>query len=453
MEYVLQSGARSSIVVTGVGAVSPIGVGTPVFTRSLRNGAPGVALLDDMDGDCRSTVAARCNDFAPTSVMPAGESRRLPRLVPMALAACREAMAQAGLLDAGGEREGALLDHLATHDVGLFLGTGGGGIDFTLDQAKAQYTGGKPSLWTITNATHGNLAGELSIRLGLQGPSLCSSTGCASSSDAVGLAMELLRSGRSGSPNIMIVVGADAHIRWETLRGMELLGVITTKNWRDCGEDPATASRPFDVSRDGFILGEGAWAVVLERADVARARERAPLATMLGYGATCDAHHRVRPAPDMAQCARAILQAVDDAAIRPDQIEVAQLHGTGTRLNDELETRAIRAAFGVHADALACSSIKAMIGHPQGASGLAGLVATIASLGNMDAHEEGPFVPPTINLREQDPACGLHVTPNLRQLSNARTALVNCLAFGARNSALVVRIEREAIGDTNHPQA
>src|SRR5690606_35821636 len=149
--------------------------------------------------------------------------------------------------------------------------------------------GGRASLWTLTNATHGNLAGELSIRLGLRGPSWCVSTGCASSSDAIGMAMETLRSSSPAAPAAVVGVGADAHVRADVLLTMEMLGVIS----------PTSASRPFDARRDGFVLGEGAWALVLERERAARRREVAPIARVLGYAATCDAHHRVRPAPDM----------------------------------------------------------------------------------------------------------------------------------------------------------
>jgi len=349
----------------------------------------------------------------------------------MALAAASEACAQARVPT--GER----LSQPAAQRIGLVLGTGGGGIDFTLDQAKRAHAGGRPSLWTITNATHGNLAGELSIRLGLRGPSLCVSDGCASSSDAMGLAMDLLRSDRPGAPDTMIVVGADAHVRAEVLVSMELLRVISTRDWRDDPERAHTASRPFDATRDGFVLGEGAWAIVLERAETARRREIDPIADALGYGATCDAHHRVRPAPDMRDCVRAMREAIRDAGLEPTGVHAIHYHGTGTRLNDELETRAVRAAFADHADRLVGSSVKSMIGHPQGACGLAAVVATLAGLTGADGAE--PFIPPTINLHEPDPACDLDYTPNEPAPTDARVALINCLAFGAKNSALIVR--------------
>lgn len=423
-------------MVTGLGAVSPIGVGVPTYVASLRAGRSGIRLLPgDMPGrnKMKSSVAATCPDFDPLSVMSDADVRRLPRLVPMALAACTEALAMAGLAT---RPEGAT--------IGLILGTGAGGIDFTLDQAVIGYTPGstrQPSLWTITNATHGNLAGELSIRLGLLGPSLCTSTGCASSSDAMGVAMDMLRSGRPGAPDIFVVVGSDAHVRWETLLGMELLRVISTRDFRSEPEKACTASRPFDRSRDGFVLAEGAWAVVLERADVARRREAHPIAQALGYGATCDAYHRVRPAPDMAQCALAMTHAIADAGLKPTDIDVVHYHGTSTQVNDAAETLAVKLAFGDHARRLRGHSVKSMIGHPQGACGAAAVVATLGAMAGLD--HAGPFLPPTINYESPDPECDLDCTPNTSQpLDSQRTAIINCLAFGAKNSALVFCVSR-----------
>ena len=389
----------------------------------------------------KSSVAAQCPDFDPRSVMGDADLSRLPRLVPMAVAAAREAMAQAGIAT------GDSLDLERSRSIGVILGTGAGGIDFTLEQSEGYHARGiRPSLWTITNATHGNLAGELSIRLGLRGPSWCVSTGCASALDALGMAIWRLRAEAAGpsdedSLQGFIVVGADAHVRWETLYGMELLRVISTRDWAAAGIDPATASRPFDQSRDGFILGEGAWAVVIERAhDAEPSSDRSvpPIAEVLGYGATCDAFHRVRPAPDMAESARAMRLAIRDAGLTPDDIELIHYHGTATRLNDQLETAAVKLAFGPHAPRLRGTSVKGMLGHPQGACGLASLVATVAALTSPGIR---PFIPPTINLHDPDLACGcdLDYTPRCAVETDGRTALINCLAFGAKNTAVVVR--------------
>jgi len=389
-----------------------------------------VKRLSFRDDRIKSSVAAPCDDFDPKSVLSEMDVARLPKLIPMALCAAREACAMAGLPIG----EGLSLE--ASRKVGLILGTGGGGIDFTLSQLDSAHHGGRASLWTITNATHGNLAGELSIQLGLRGPSLCISTGCASSSDAAGLALELLRGDRAGSPDTYVVVGADAHVRWETLAGMELLRVISTRSYES--EDEARAgSRPFDKTRDGFVLGEGAWAMVVERESAARDRGVKPFAKVRGYGVTCDAFHRVRPNPEMEESARAMRLAIEDAGLREEDIEYLQYHGTATQLNDALETHAVKLVFGDRARAIPGGSIKSQIGHPQGACGMAAVVATIAALSPRFGEA---FAPPTINLREPDPVCDLNYTPNVAAACGAKIALVNCLAFGAKNSALVIEV-------------
>lgn len=417
-------------LITGMGAVSPLGIGVPAFSRGLSAGLSGIRLLQPPDPRLRSSVAANCPDFqtaqAAAAVGPA-DVDRLPRLVPMAVAAAREALTAANVV----------VSPEIARSIGVILGTGGGGIDFTLDQADAVHHDRRASVWTITNATHGNLAGELSIRLGCKGPSLCVSTGCASSSDALGLAMELLSSDRADAPSMWVVVGADAHIRWETLSGMELMRVISL---RACTTDAeaAAASRPFDSTRDGYVLAEGAWAVVIERPSSAKARRVQPLARVMGYGATCDAYHRVRPSPDMAETVRAMQSAVAHAGWSTSDVQAVAYHGTATALNDASETAAVKFAFGPHASNLVGSSIKSMIGHPQGASGLASVVGMIACM------NPGPgvqaVIPPTINLHEPDPACDLDYTPNVSRPTNATRLLVNCLAFGAKNSALAFEI-------------
>lgn len=437
---------------TGLGVVSPIGLGLGPFTQALREGRSGVGpLWADANTQAstqanseaaaprtarveglRSTAAARCIGFDPASVVGQAEAERLPRVVPMALAAAKEALGRAGLLDDSGRVRDGL-----SRRVGLILGTGGGGIDFTLAQAWASAHGGRPSLWSVTNATHGNLAGELSIQLGLRGPSLCLSTGCASGADAAGMALEQLRGRRPGSPDAWLVIGADAHIEPWVLRSMELLKVISTRDWSMDPAGASTASRPFDSTRDGFVLGEGAYAAVIERPRFARERGAPPpVAALLGYGATCDAYHRVRPDPSMAECVRAMGLALEDAGRTPAGVDLVHYHGTGTRLNDAAETAAVRALFGDHAPRLIGSSVKGAIGHPQGASAMASLVATAAALA-----DPRPFAVPTLNLRQPDPDCDLDYTPlTARALEPGRpyVALVNCLAFGAKNSALII---------------
>ncbi|MFG0307412.1 MAG: beta-ketoacyl-[acyl-carrier-protein] synthase family protein [Phycisphaerales bacterium JB040] len=430
--------------ITGVGAVSPIGLDAPSYVAGLRSGARGVRLLDPLPGPpvagapaLSTRVVARAWGFEPEGELSGADAERVARQVPLALRAAREALAMAGLAGIG-EDEGA------ARGVGLILGTGGGGIDFTLTQAARLHAGEAPSLWTITNATHGNLAGELSIRLGLRGPSLCVSDGCASSSNALALALARMRAGGADEPRAWVVVGADAHARYETLRGMELLRVIHTGEV--CGADEAAgASRPFDRDREGFVLGEGAWAAVVEPASLASERGATRLAELLGAGSTCDAYHRVRPDPEMTECVRAMRLAVADAGLGVEDVGIVHYHGTSTGVNDRDETRAVREAFGGHAERLVGSSIKGAIGHPQGACGIASVVATVGCAAGLDGGAGGAgFVPPTVNLETPDPDCDLDYTPKrsraLTPRAGGHVALVNCLAFGAKNTALVLRV-------------
>ncbi|HEX8914082.1 MAG TPA: beta-ketoacyl-[acyl-carrier-protein] synthase family protein, partial [Humisphaera sp.] len=276
-----------------------------------------------------------------------------------------------------------------------------------------------------TAGTHGNLSSELSIHLGLRGPSHVLSTGCTSSTDAVGYATMLVR---TGVVPMMLAGGADAPITPGILSGFERMKVISTRRW----PEPNQASRPFSSDRDGFVLGEGAWMFVLEDADHAAARGAAPLAEVAGYGSTCDAYHRVQIAPDVAEPVRAVELALADAGATPADLDYVNLHGTGTDLNDRLETLAIRRALGDAAARLPMSSTKSMIGHPQGACGAAGLAATVLGM-------RAGFVHPTVNLERPDAACDLDYVPGAARRVPVRTALCNCIAFGSKNSAIVVR--------------
>lgn len=415
-----------------MGAVSPIGIGVPAYIAGVRGGRSGTRLLDgQLDRSrVRTSAAADCAAFEPASVLPEAELKRLPRLVPMALAAAREAWGAAGLPEPG------TADEAWSRGVAVLLGTGGGGADFVQEQSARRHIGRAMSLWTVTNATHGNLAGELSIHLGAHGPSHCISDGCASSSNALGFARDLLNSGRPGAPHTAVVVGADAPITAPTLESMELLGVISTAPY-STQNDAARASRPFCARRDGFVLGEGAWAMVLQRPGAAH---RPPIGEFIGFGSTCDAFHRVRPEPDMRESARAMKLAIEDAGIGPGDVELMHYHGTATKLNDALETKAVKLAFSDHAHRLVGHSVKSQIGHPQGACGLAAAVATLGAMRGCDADPCGPFAPPTINLDEPDPDCDLDYTPGRAKPSQASIAMVNCLAFGAKNSAILLQI-------------
>ena len=411
---------RTSVVITGIGVVSSNGIGRDAFAAACLAGKSGVDWLSGIDTKgLRSSVAAQARAFDPLLVMDAGEARRVPRMIPMALQASREALAQAGIALAGDDIE-------TQRKMGVSLGTGGGGLAFVEEQYRTFFTEGTGSLYSITSGTHGNLSSELSIALKLRGPSHVLSTGCTSSTDAIGYAAMLIR---TGTIPMMLAGGADSPISKGILTAFEKMRVISTRRW----ENPSYASRPFTPERDGFVLGEGSWMFVLEEAEHARARGATILAEIAGYGSTCDAFHRVQISPDVVEPVRAIELAMTDAGIQKEKIGYINLHGTSTQLNDRMETAAIRRCFGEQADRIPCSSTKSMIGHPQGACGAAGLAATVLTLRQGRVH-------PTINLTTHDPTCDLDYVPNESRAVESEYALCNCIAFGSKNSAIVVRI-------------
>lgn len=410
---------RRRVVITGLGAVSPNGIGSEAFGRACTAGISGVGALCGIDASgLRSTAAAQVHALDAAAVLGTVEARRVPRIVPLALLASREALAMAGITTAPD-------DVAAQQQIGVALGTGGGGLAFVEEQYRLWYTQGVGSVFSITAGTHGNLSSELSIALHLRGPSHVLSTGCTSSTDAIGYAMMLIR---SAAAPMMLVGGADAPVARGILKAFEKMRVISTRRW----DPPQRASRPFDRDRDGFVLGEGAWMFVLEDAEHAAARGAAVLAELVGYGSTCDAYHRVQIAPDVVEPVRAIELALRDAGAAKDEIGYVNLHGTGTDMNDRLETLALRRCFGARADSIPMSSTKSLIGHPQGACGAAGLAATVLAMRRGVLH-------PTINLDNADPQCDLDYIPHRARPARVDLALCNCVAFGSKNSALVIR--------------
>jgi 3-oxoacyl-[acyl-carrier-protein] synthase II len=411
---------RRRVVVTGIGVVSPNGVGRENFAAACRDGQSGIRPIQIDLTNLRSSVAGIVSGFDPTSVMTTPELRRVPRMIPMALAASNEALSQAQL-----NPDQFRSDIESAREIGVALGTGGGGLAYVEDQYQDFFTRGGGSLYAITAGTHGNLSSELSIAMTLRGPSHVLSTGCTSSTDAIGHAMMLIR---AGTVPMMLAGGADSPISRGILTGFERIRVISTRRW----DDPTRTSRPFSADRDGFVLAEGAWMFVLEDAEHAAKRGATVLAELAGYGSTCDAYHRVQIAPDVAEPVRAMKLAMADAGVSPDAIDYINLHGTGTILNDRLETAAVRKCFGDLADGIPCSSTKSMIGHAQGACGAGGIAATILSM-------RDDVLYPTINLEQPDSDCDLDYVSSGPRAASIETALCNCIAFGSKNSALVVQ--------------
>ena len=409
------------VALTGLGCVTPIGNGVPAFTEGLKSGLSGVqriALFDPAALDV--TIAAEVKGFDPESALPAKELRHVARVVPLSIAAAAEALASAGI-DTGS------LSLEERRRVAVVFGTGGGPVEFFEKMYGHWYRGDlkKASVYAIPTGTMGTLSSEISMRFGLKGRSHVITTGCTSSADAMGYAARLVA---WGDEDLVLTGGGDAVITPGIMTGFSLMQILSTSRQ----DAPRTASRPFDAGRDGFVLGEGAWMFVLEPLERARARGARVLAEVCGYGTTCDAYHRVRLDESGEEPARAMKEALADAAIAPADIDYVQYHGTSTLLNDRIETRATKMALGDAAAGIPGSSVKSQIGHPQGASGAAGIAATI--LGMM-----GVFLPPSINLSTPDPECDLDYVPNDARAAEIEFALCNGIAFGSKNSALVLK--------------
>jgi 3-oxoacyl-[acyl-carrier-protein] synthase II len=366
-----------------------------------------------------ATIAGEVKEFDPAAHIPAKDLRHVSRAVPLAIAASNEALADAGI-----DPEALSLEERRA--IGVVLGTGGGAIEFSERMYHLYYTNQvkKASVYAIASGTIGTLSSEISMRFGLRGLSHVVSTGCASSTDAMGYAF---RSIKFGTADVVLTGGTDATVVRGIMEGFIMMRVVSTAHERE----PRLASRPFSRERDGFVLAEGSWMFVLEELERARARGARVYAEISGYGATCDAHHRVRLDETGEESARAMSLALGEADLDPAAIDYVAYHGTSTALNDRVETRAMRQAFGRAAGRIPGSSIKSMIGHPQGACGAAGLAATV--LGMRDG-----FLPPTINLDDQDPECDLDYVANRARPASIANALCNCIGFGSKNSALVV---------------
>jgi 3-oxoacyl-[acyl-carrier-protein] synthase II len=409
------------VVITGFGCVTPIGIGREKFWESLKNGVSGVRRIESFDvADAAVKIAAEIQDFDWQAELNPKDRKNVSRCVPLALASAREA-----LRDANIQPKNLSLEE--KRNFGVVLGTGGGGLAFTEKQYVYWLTGeaNKASIYTIPSSTHGGLSSELSMVFGLHGLSHIVSTGCTSSTDAIAYAAQHIALGKA---EMMLTGGVDAPMARGILEGFNVMTVLT-KNWND---EPHRASRPFDKNRSGIVLGEGAWIFVLETLENAINRGAKIYAEILGYGSTCDAYHRVRLEENGVEPARAMTLAMQDAGTEPNQIDYINLHGTSTQLNDRIETQAIKNAFGEHAYQIPMSATKSQIGHPQGASGAAGIGATLLAL-------NCGIIPPTINLDEADELCDLDYVPNTARKADVKIALCNCIGFGSKNSALVLQ--------------
>ena len=404
-----------------MGCVTPIGSTRESFAAALRAGVSGVGRIRLFDpSDLPVTIAAEVKDFDPSSEMALKDLRHVARVVPLSLKAASEALADAGI-------DTSTLSLDERRGIGVVFGSGGGPVEF-FERMYGHYFRGelkKASVYAIPTGTIGTLSSEISMRFGLKGPSHVVSTGCTSSADALSYAA---RSIAYGERDLVLSGGADSVITPGIMTGFGLMQILAASRQ----DAPETASRPFDAGRDGFVLGEGAWLYVLEPLERAQARGAKIYGEILGAGATCDAYHRVRLDESGEEPARAMSEALRDARLVPSDLDYVQYHGTATVLNDRIETRATRQALGEHAARLPGSSVKSQVGHPQGASGAAGLAATL--IGMRDG-----LLPATLNLDTPDPLCDLDYVPCLPRAGEIAHALVNGIAFGSKNSALVIR--------------
>ena len=409
-------------VITGMGVVSPNGVGVDAFTTAALEGRSGVKKISRFDASpIEVQIAGEVSGFDELAWVEKKERKHVSRVLPLALCAASEALSNAGLYSASIPIE-------ERRRFGVIIGTGGGSQEFTEEQYRLYFHGqlSKMSLFCVPSGVMGSISSELNVRFGFRGPSHVITTGCTSSTDAMSYAMRQIQSGRL---DMVLTGGADAPISLGTVRGFILMKILT-ESWNS---HPERGSRPFSSDRDGFVLAEGAWMFVLEEYEHAKARGAHILAEVCGYGSTCEAFHRVRLMECGEEPARAIGLAMKQAGIAPGDVDYVNLHGTSTQLNDRIETRALKLALGEErAREVPMSALKSQIGHPQGACGAAGVAATLIAMRAIQ-------IPPTINLEDPDQDCDLDYVPQPGRKKSIEHAVCNCIAFGSKNSALVLR--------------
>ena len=407
---------KRRVVITGMGAVTPLGHTVQETWDAVRAGACGIAPITLYDHSSQKvSLAAEVKDFDPTRVLDKKEARRMDRFTQFAVTAAVEAMAQSGLD----------LEREDTARMGVSVSSGIGGISTIQNSCESGQSRGfdKVSPFFIPMAISNLAAGHIAIRFGLHGMCTAPVAACAGGSNAVG---DAFRHIRDGYAEVMVAGGAEASITPLAIGGFTSMSALTTAS------DPARASIPFDAERSGFVMGEGAAILVLEELEHARARGAQILGEITGYGSTCDAYHITAPAPNGEGGARAMALALADAGASPEQVGYINAHGTSTPLNDSGETAAIKAVFGAHAAKLAVSSTKAMTGHMLGAAGAVEAIFTALSL------RDG-FLPATIHYQVPDPACDLDYIPNQGREQQVEYALSNSLGFGGHNACVLFK--------------
>jgi 3-oxoacyl-[acyl-carrier-protein] synthase II len=408
------------VVITGIGIVSPNGMGKEEFCRAILAGKSGVKRIARFDpSNLPVQIAGEIPEFDELAWVEARDRKHVSRVVPLAVAASTEAIQDAGL-------DPRAMSMEEKREIGVILGTGGGAQEFSEEQYRLWHSGQekKASLFCIPSGTMGTMSSEVSMRFGFRGYSHVITTGCTSSSDALGYAYQHIQ---AGVQPMFLVGGVDSPITPGIIKGYSLLRALT-QSWNHA---PERASRPFSADRDGFVIAEGSWMFILEDYDHAHSRGARVYAEIAGYASTCEAFHRVRMSDSPEEPARAITLALEEARLAPEDIHYVNLHGTSTEMNDRVETRALKLALGDHAPKIPMSGLKSQIGHAQGACGSAGLAATLIAM------EHGK-IPPTINLDVSDPECDLDYVPDIGRTAQIEHAICNCVGFGSKNSALVL---------------
>lgn len=403
------------VVVTGVGAVTPLGTGVETFWPRLIAGESAVDRISLLDpSDFTTHIAAEVKDFNAEDWLDRKEARRIDRFIAFAVASATMAITDSGL-----KAEGEL-----AHHVGVLIGSGIGGLTFMGEQYRRMVEGGpsKVSPFLVPYMIPDMASGYVSIMHGLKGPNTCVVSACSTGADAIGVAYHTIKRGDAVA---MVTGGTEAPINEIGLAGFCAARAMTTNN-----DNPKTASRPFDAARDGFVMGEGSAVFVLEDYEHAKARGAKIYAEVLGYGMTGDAHHITMPDPEGDGARRGMLMAIDRAGLKPEQIGYINAHGTSTPYNDKFETMAIKRAFGDAAYKTPVSSTKSMIGHTLGAAGA--IESLICILAMRDSK-----LPPTINYENPDPECDLDYVPNVARDANIDYALSNSFGFGGHNVSLV----------------
>jgi 3-oxoacyl-[acyl-carrier-protein] synthase II len=405
------------VVVTGMGAVTPIGNDVGTYWEGLSSGRNGVApitLFDASRHACR--FAAEVKGFEPAGWLEPKEAKRWDRFCQFGVVAAKQAVADAGLTIDDGNR----------HRIGVSIGSGVGGLLMMETQAHVLADRGpdRVSPFCVPMMIPNMATGLAAIALGARGPSSAVATACAAGSNAIG---DAFRTIQLGLADAMVCGGAESAITPLGVAGFASAKALSFRN-----DDPATASRPFDKDRNGFVIGEGAGVLVLESLDHARARGATVLAEVVGYGTTCDAHHITAPSPGGSGGAEAMRLALEDARLDPETVDYVNAHGTSTQANDSNETAAIKSALGAHAQRIPVSSTKSMTGHLLGGSGGIEAVAAVLAIGHN-------LVPPTINYSTPDPACDLDVVPNQAREHPVNVVLSNSFGFGGHNVCLAFR--------------